>query len=180
MLKKKLPLCGVFICFLIFSACGSSAAPKGGVVKPAWVDSVDSVYNRALYIAAVGYAANRAMAEKNAFANLTAIFGQSIQADQIITNTYQEAVSNGVTAGWTDTIVMDNTIKTSASLDTLAGAEIMEVWFDSNRTWYAAAVMERVKAIRLYNDMYNANQVMINNLVTMDQAEKNSLEGFSR
>jgi hypothetical protein len=40
--------------------------------------------------------------------------------------------------------------------------------------------MERVKAIRLYNDMYNANQVMINNLVTMDQAEKNSLEGFSR
>jgi hypothetical protein len=166
-------------------AAPSSSARQGAAVnnskgKPAWVDSVDSVYSRAQYVAAVGYAADRAMAEKNAFANLVAIFGQSIQADQTIVNTYQEAVKNGKTAGWTDTIALENTIKTSASMDTLIGAEIKEVWFDSKSTYYAAAVMEKAKTARLYNDMIQANQNMINNLVTMTQTEKNSLEGFSR
>jgi len=148
--------------------------------KPAWVDSVDSVFNRSQYVAASGNAANRDMAEKNALANLTAIFGQSIKADQTITNTYQEAVRNGVTAGWTDNIAMQNTIKTSASMDTLVGAEIKEVWFDSKSTYYAVAVMEKAKTAQLYNEMIKANQNMIENLLKMNQADKNSLEGYSR
>jgi hypothetical protein len=172
---------------------GQSAPPaqqgstqKGTVVntgrnKPAWVDSVDSVYGKAQYVAAVGYAADRTMAEKNALANLTAFFGQSIQADQTITNTYQEAVRNGVTAGWTDNLAVQNTIRTSASMDTLIGAEIKEVWLDSrSNTHYAAAAMEKSKAAQLYTEMILANQNIINNLVTMSAAEKNSLEGLSR
>lgn len=148
--------------------------------KPAWVDSVDSAYSRAQYVAAVGYASDRAVAEKNALANLTALFGQSIQADQTITNTYQEAVKNGVTAGWTDNTAMHNTITISASMDTLIGAEVREVWYDSKSTYYAAAVMEKAKTAQLYNDMIIANQNMIHNLVDMNQAERVTLEGFSR
>jgi len=148
--------------------------------KPAWVDSVDSVFNRSQYVAASGNASNRDMAEKNALANLTAIFGQSIKADQTIVNTYQEAVKNGVTTGWSDSIAMQNTIKTSASMDTLVGAEIKEVWFDSRSTYYAVAVMEKVKTDQLYNEMIKANQNVIDNLIKMSQADKNSLEGYSR
>jgi hypothetical protein len=148
--------------------------------KPAWVDSVDSVYNRSQYVAAIGFGANRDIAEKNALANLTGIFGQSIQADQTIVNTYFEAVNNGVTSGWTDNIAMQNTIKTSASLDVLVGAEIREVWFDSRSTYYAAAVMEKARTAQLYTEMMKANQDVINNLISMSQADKNSLEGFSR
>ena len=148
--------------------------------KPAWVDSVDSAYNRSQYVAAVGYASNRTMAERNALANLVAFFGQSIQADMTTTNTYREAVKNGVTTGWTDDMSMENTIQTSASMDTLVGAEIREVWYDSNSTYYAAAVMEKTRTAQLYSDMIRANLNMIGNLVTMNQAEKNSLEGFSR
>ncbi|MDR0495510.1 MAG: LPP20 family lipoprotein [Treponema sp.] len=173
------------------SSAGKSAAPnassaqQGPVVntgksKPAWVDSVESVYGRAQYIAAVGYAADRAMAEKNALANLTAIFGQSIRADQTIVNTYQEAVRNGVSAGWTDSIAMNNTIQTSASMDTLVGAEVKEVWYDSKSVYYAAAVMEKAKTAQIYNDMIQANQNLITNLITMKQAERESLEGVSR
>jgi hypothetical protein len=129
----------------------------------------------------VGYAADRAMAEQSALANLTAFFGQSIQADQTIANTYQEAVRNGVTTGWTDNLAVQNTIRTSASMDTLVGAEIKEVWLDSrNNTQYAAAVMEKAKAAQLYTEMIQANQSIINNLITMSPAEKNSLEGLSR
>jgi hypothetical protein len=161
---------------------GSAQGPvvNTGRNKPAWVDSVDSVYSKAYYVAAVGYAADRAMAEKNALANLIAFFGQSIQADQIIVNTYQEAVRNGVTTGWTDNLAVQNTIRTSASMDTLIGAEIREVWFDSRNTYYAAAVMEKAKTAQLYTEMILANQNIINNLITMSPAEKNSLEGLSR
>jgi len=148
--------------------------------KPAWVDFSDSVYDSSNYVTAVGNAANRDMAEKNALANLTAIFGQSIKADQTITNTYQEAVKNGVTTGWTDNTAMDSTIKTSASMDTLIGAEVKEVWYDSKGTYFAVAVMEKAKTAQIYNEMIKANQSMIANLVTMKDAEKNSLEGFSR
>jgi hypothetical protein len=168
------------------SAAPGAAAPTAATVvntsrtKPAWVDSVDSVFARAQYAAAVGYARDRAMAEKNALANLVAIFGQSIQADQTITNTYHEAVRNGITAGWTDTIAMQNAITTSASMDSLVGAEIKEVWFDSRNTYYAVAVMEKARTAQLYTDMINANKNIIANLIDMSQAEKNTLEGFSR
>ncbi len=148
--------------------------------RPAWVDSVESSYDRGRYVAAVGVAANRAMAEKNALANLTSIFGQSIHADQTITNTYQEVIRNGVTAGWTDNTAMQNTIETSASMDTLVGAEIKEVWYDSKSTYYAAAVMEKARTAQLYTEMINANLDMITNLVSMSDAEKNSMEGYSR
>jgi len=148
--------------------------------KPAWVDNADSVYDRSHYIAAVGNASSRDMAEKNALANLTAIFGQSIKADQTITNTYQEAVKNGVTSSWTDNIAMQNTINITASMDTLIGAEVKEVWFDSRSTHYAVAVMEKERTAQIYNDLIKANQNMIANLINMKDTEKNSLEGFSR
>jgi hypothetical protein len=165
------------------SASAGGEAPRPAVqtgARPAWVDAVTSVYSQRQYLAAVGYAGDRAMAEKNALGNLAAIFGQSIQADQTATTTYQEAMKNGVTAKWSENTALENTIQTSTSMDTLAGAEIRNVWFDKKNTYYAAAVMEKAKAAALYNDMIKANQTMIANLAAMDQGEKNSLEGFAR
>jgi hypothetical protein len=163
------------------SASQQAAVSSSGSKKPAWVDSVESVYRSLQYVAAVGYASNREMAEKNALANLTGFFGQSIKADQTIKNTYSEAVKKGVTAGWTDDIHIENIINTSASLDTLAGADIREVWHDTkNNVYYAAAVMEKAKAAAIYTEMVIANQNLINNLITMTSGEKNSMYGFSR
>jgi hypothetical protein len=169
-------------------ATGNSIAPadQGGTVvntsrtKPNWVDSVDSAYSRAQYVAAAGYAADRTMAERNALSNLIAIFGQSIYADLTITNTYKEAVKNGVTTGWTDNVAMQNAIRTQSSMDVLVGAEIKEVWFDSRSTYYAVAVMEKARTTQIYNEMISANKDVINNLITMNQTQKNSLEGYSR
>jgi hypothetical protein len=65
-------------------------------------------------------------------------------------------------------------------MDALVGAEVKEVWYDSKSVYYAAAVMEKAKTARLYSDMIRANQNLISNLVTMNQTEKESLEGVSR
>ena len=40
--------------------------------------------------------------------------------------------------------------------------------------------MEKAKTAQLYNDMIQANQNMISNLITMNQTEKESLEGVAR
>ena len=168
---------------LLFSLSCVSSPDNSGTSsgKPAWVDNVNSVYNKSQFVAAVGYAANREMAEKNALTNLAAFFGQSIKADQTISNTYYEAVRNGVTAGWSDNIAMQNKITTSVSVDTLIGAEINEVWHDiKNNIFYAVASMERTKTIRMYTDMILDNIKMINNLTTMSQTEKSTLEAISR
>ena len=167
------------------TAANQNPAQQGAAVntgnRPAWVDSVDSVYNRSQFVAALGHASNREMAERSALANLVAFFGQTIIADQTITNTYHEAIRSGVTTGWTDNIAMENTIRTSASMDSLVGAEVRDVWHDTRaNVFYAVAVMDRARTAQIYRDMIIANQEMIRNLTTMSQAEKNSLEGYSR
>jgi len=158
-------------------SCASSANTK----KPDWVDNVGSVYNKSLYIAAVGSSKDRITAERNALANLSAVFGQSIQADVFTRNTYYEAARNGAITQWLDNTEIENVIKTSVSMDTLIGAEIKEVWYDEkNNTFYAAAVMERQRTIQLYTNLITANLRMINNLTNLDQTEKNTIEGLLR
>jgi hypothetical protein len=165
-------------------ACGSTSAATGGGSgkgRPLWVDSVDTVYNKSQYVAAVGTGKDRPTAENSAFGSLISIFGQSIKVDQNISSLYQDAVKSGVISSWTENTTMQNTISTSASMDRLVGAEIKEVWEDSKTsTTYAVAVMEKAQAAQLYSDMIKANLGMINNLTSMSQTEKNTLEGFSR
>jgi hypothetical protein len=164
---------------------GSSSAKQETVLntgknQPAWVNSVYSVYDRNQYVAASGGASSREMAEKNALSSLIAFFGQSIYADQTITNIYREVINSGKTEGYTDSTNLNNTIRTAASMDTLLGAEIREVWYDSKSEYYAVAVMEKTKTAQLYSEMIRANQVLLKNLTNMSQAEKNSIEGYSR
>jgi len=65
-------------------------------------------------------------------------------------------------------------------MDTLLGAEIREVWYDSKKEYYAVAVMEKAKTAQLYSEMIWANQNLIKNLINMSQAEKNTMEGYGR
>jgi hypothetical protein len=147
---------------------------------PVWVSSTEDAYDRNVYVAAVGYGSDRAMAEKNAFVNLTALFGQGITGDQVAATRYSEAVKNGAVASWTEETTMTNAIKTSLELNTLVGAEIKDYWYDGVSTHYASAVMERRKTALLYADMIRSNEQTIADLVAVPEGEKNSLDGYSR
>ncbi|MDR2258133.1 MAG: LPP20 family lipoprotein [Treponema sp.] len=148
--------------------------------EPLWVSAPDKVYDRAAYVAAVGYGSERSIAEKNAFAALTALFGQTIQGEQIAATKYSEAVLNGAVDSWSENTEITNAIKTSAELESLIGAEIKDYWYDGKTTHYAAAVMERAKTVVLYRDMIRTNEQIITGLVTMPDRIKNSLDGYSR
>jgi len=170
-------VCLSCICLLLLSACagGGKAAPE-----PNWVRDPYARYSRQANLAAVGGGSSREAAEKNALGNLVAIFGQSIQVDERVSVSYREAVGNGVVAGWSDTTAIDNTIATSAGMDLLAGVEIGDVWHNGKNEYFAVAVLNRANTVRLYSEMIRANQAVIENLVNISEAEKNSLEGFVR
>jgi len=149
--------------------------------RPGWIENPESVYGRIRYVFGVGNGMNRDMAEKNALANLSAFFGQSIQADQANTYLYNEAIRSGALADYLETSTIQNTVTTQTSMDELIGAEIKEVWQDGSKNdFYALAVMDKEITAQIYNDKILANKKVIDNLVSISSADKNTLAEYSR
>jgi hypothetical protein len=160
------------------STASAPAGVNGGAAKPAWVDSPDAVYSRNAYVAGVGFGKDRASAEQSALAALSSIFRQSLQADQTISSSYQEAVKNGVTVNWTENTSVENAIKTSTAME-LVGAEIRDTWSDGG-AFYAVAVMEKERTARLYTQMVQDNRRIIGALVDIPAAGRNSMDSLAR
>ena len=161
---------------------GSNQSPvqtTSGGTQPAWVSSPYSAYSRDQYIAVVGAAADRSEAEKRAFAGIAAFFGQSVQTDLAVSTAYSEAISNGVISVSENTNVREMII-TAASMDTLIGAEIGNVWEDSRRNFYALAYIEKEKTVVIYTELINVNEKNIENLTSMDNTEKYTFNGYAR
>jgi len=151
---------------------------RGGT-RPNWTSNPYAVYSRDRYLAAVGTGSDRTEAEKRAFAALAAFFGQSIRTDLTVATIYSEAVSNGIITVSENTQVRD-TIVTAASLDTLIGAEIGNVWEDRRGTIYALAYIDRRRTAAVYTEIILMNQRNIDNLIAMNAAEKNTFDGYAR
>jgi hypothetical protein len=162
---------------LVFSVCVSANTQSGGN-PPGWTRDPYQKFDRQIYLAAVGMGSSRQAAERDSLGKLAAIFGQSIYVDEKITTSYQEAVRNGA-AVWAEGTSVDSTISTSAGMDLLVGAEIGGTW-DNGREYYAAAVLNKAKAAAAYSGMIQANHEMINNLLNIPDAEKNTIDGYAR
>jgi hypothetical protein len=158
---------------LSFAACKS--AP--GAAEPAWVSDPYKVYNRAVYLAAVGYGPGRDTAEKAALSNLTSIFGQSITSVSQTNYSYTQAVEASSSV-WSERADIAQAVKTSTAMDTLIGAEIKDVWKGPNGVWYAAAVMDKAKTHLIYSELILQNQQTIAKLTNLSSAERQSFEGF--
>jgi len=182
-----------FCLLLAFSACasnnaqskgGSNAAPASGASRasgaPDWTRDPYNKFDKQVYVAAVGIGNSRQAAEKDALGKLVAIFGQNIQVDEKISTAYSETVKSGAVASWSENTSVNSTIGTSAGMDSLVGAEIGETWQDNKNNFYAAAILNKSKAIQIYSGMVKENQAMIDNLLKMTEAEKNTLDGFAR
>ena len=172
MFEKKtaapLPVFLTFYFMLIFSAVQSADCQSAGTGRqPDWVRAPYTKYDQVTFFAAVGSGSSRETAEKSAIGNLAAIFGQSIQVDEKIAVSYNEAVRNGVTANWSENTSVSSAIATSAGMDNLVGAEIGDTWFDGASTHFAAAVMNKRNAVQIYTSMINSNQTIIDNLTNI-------------
>jgi hypothetical protein len=159
---------------VLFFACGT--APKG-TAQPGWVSDPYTQYNRAAYIAAVGYGPARDTAEKAALTNLTSIFGQSITSESTTNYNYSQAVEASSFA-WAEKSDIAQAVRTSVAMDTLVGAETKDVWRSEDGTYYAVAVMDKAKTNLIYSELIQQNLGTIARLTSLAEAEKQSLEGF--
>ena len=153
-----------------------TAINTGG--RPAWVDSPEAVFSRNSFVAATGSGNTRDQAEKNAFTALSSVYRLSLQADQTITNSYQEMVRNGQTADWYEGASLEESIRTSTAMD-LVGAAIRDVWSDGS-SFYAVAVMENAQTARLYAQMIRDNQRIIDTLTDIPAGKRNNMDGLAR
>jgi len=161
---------------IVFVSCVStSAAVKRGSM-PSWVNDVYSSFDKTKYVAATGFARDRAQAQANALAALTAYFGQTVEVEKQAVSSYSQAIMNGAMESWIDTAQLKTSVKSTSMFDNLMGAEIKEVWFDSKDTYYAAAVMEKAAGIRIYSEMLDANNNVIANLMKEGAKDINSLQ----
>ena len=165
-------LIAVFLCL----SCKSGSSAKN-TKEPDWVSDPYKVYNRAVYIAAVGYGPSRDTAEKSALTNLTSIFGQSISSETRTEYTYTEAVQASSSV-WSEKSDLEQAVKTSVAMDTLIGAEIKDVWKSPAGEWYAAAAMDKPKTNMIYADLIHQNLETIDKLLRLTAAERQSFEGF--
>jgi len=179
MLRKKTPLFlfGLVGFTLMFSACAGTSG--GRSAEPSWVRDPYTKYDKQSNVAALGRANSREMADKSAFGNLVAIFGQSIQVDEKVSSYYSEAVKKGVAANWSENTAVDTAITTSAGINTLIGAEILDRW-DDGINFYAVTVLNKSKAIQTYSGIVKSNQTMIEKLTNISPEEKNTLDGIAR
>ncbi|MDR0644093.1 MAG: LPP20 family lipoprotein [Treponema sp.] len=155
-----------------------STAAKTGA-KPTWIDAKDSVYNKSEHLSEIGMDARQDGADQKALAALTAVFGQSVEAQQKLSSAYNEAVRAGkVTTS--ESTSMQESIKTSTQLSTLVGASIADRWYDGKSSYYSIAVMDNAKAIQVYTSIINGYNETITTLTSISDAEKYSFDGYAR
>ena len=171
------------ICFLslvlALSSCASSGSAVTGMHQPLWVQDPYTRYNRLEYFAVVGSGYTRQDAERNALSGLIAQFGQTIKVDTKVSTTYLEII-RGDAVNWSEVTNSEIIIALSSGMDNLVGAEIGEAWLDKSGTHYVAAILNKSRAAREYNDIVKANLSIIDRLTNISALEKNSLNGHTR
>ena len=169
-------LFGLFMMMTVAS-CASTGQSQAESA-PSWVRDPYTRYNRQQYFAAVGIGNSRQTAEGNAFGNLIAIFGQSMEIEERLSTTYEQVMGSNAITAWSENVVIDSTVVTAARMNTLVGAEIGDVWHDGD--YYAVAFLNKAQASRIYSNIIASNRVIIDNLVNMTDEEKFTLDGFAR
>jgi hypothetical protein len=113
---------------------------------PLWVNKPSAAYPEHLYVSAVGSGQDRQRAETGALGALAAYFKQSVTSAVTITDTERQMDGRGASDSR-----MSLSIEAEVTLDALIGAEIKNAWYDGqNKSWYAAAVMEKAACRTLY------------------------------
>jgi hypothetical protein len=75
-----------------FLSCTTNNARVSGR-QPDWTQNPYAIFIKQENVAAVGSGNSREIAEKNAFRNLIAIFGQTIQVDEKVFLSYEHAIN---------------------------------------------------------------------------------------
>jgi hypothetical protein len=121
---------------------------------------------------------SQAQADQQALASLISYFSQKVQAELNLVERESQTTANGRTQS-SNSLQVENSVQTAASMDKLIGAEIKER-SDDGRTYYALAALEKQSAVLSYSDLLASNQRQIDQLLDISPDDKDSFIGYSR
>ena len=167
----KLKICLISLCFsLILTACRTS---------PDWVRDPYTRYNKEAYLAVVGRGSSSEAAESNALDKLAAYFGAETELYESTVERYQEVIRAGIINEWSESFQRDFLFRLYASIDSPIDVEIGDQW-DDGVNYYAVAILNKARVIQIYSGIVKSNQEIIENLLNIAPAERNSLNSFAR
>jgi hypothetical protein len=150
--------------------------------KPNWVEKPEGAFNPAYYICGVGSGSSQETADASAFASLIAYFGQSVESNIQSVQIYKERVTGNL-AALESRDEISSEVKLTSSFNQLMGAKIVDRWKETVKkktTYYAAAVMQKAEAVRIYTQLIGDNHALIEKLTAIPAAEKATIATVAR
>ena len=161
--------------FYLLLLCLFPAPIATGQSLPDWFRNPYTalLVDRQTYLTGRGLSNSYDVARSNAIRELAAIFGQDIQAVQILYERFRKTVNNDYIV-WTEDTYLRNTARITTNMDNLIGAEIRYYTRDDMGHYFVLAVLNRAIAAQEFTERIRANQEIINMLTTMSANEGNS------
>ncbi|NGP87534.1 LPP20 family lipoprotein [Fodinibius halophilus] len=142
---------------MVGSSCATMAQSESSNELPSWVNNPEEQFSDQQYLMAVGSAPSRQEAKNQAHANLAKIFVSKVEVDE---NTVQEFEETNSSDGETTIkertyLITDSNIQSDQQMKNV---QIEEVYEADNGTFYALAVMDRMKTSQMYTEEINRRQ----------------------
>ncbi|WP_171032862.1 LPP20 family lipoprotein [Fodinibius saliphilus] len=156
-----LPFSFLLLMAMISSSCATMAQSESSSKElPTWVNNPDEQFSNQQYLMAVGSAISRQEAKNQAHANLAKIFVSEVEVNE---NTVQEFEETSSSTGETKVkertyLITDSNIESDQQMKNV---QVKEVYEADNGTYYALAVMDRMKTSQLYTEEINRRQSAI-------------------
>lgn len=168
---KKYLLLSLLLClFATLCACSSKGSTASSL-QPEWVTKPSSSYQEKDFITGLGHADTRIKAENAAYQALANYIIQDISVNTTTSSQTQISASN-----LNQSQYIEQEMVSTSNIKQIAGLSIKETWFDTHKTYYALAVLNKTEAASYYADKIRANILNIEDLRAIAKKNASSFE----
>jgi len=166
----RLVLSLIFMLLCLFPA----NARKKNEKLPDWISFPYSKYSEDEYIVELGSGSSQKEADNKAIEGMAAIFNRSVSSKTDSSLSYNENSSSVDKAK-----SINQKILVETSIKDLIGVEIKERWKSKEGSFYALAVLNRQKAIRIYSEKIEHCISLIDNVLNIQSDKKGTFQEYS-
>lgn len=161
--SKRLIPSFIFVGFIAMLCSCTTLAQNSSL--PSWVNNPYNTYSESQYLIGVGSSNNRQGAKNQAQANLAKIFVSKVDVNETLVDEFNENVSSSgrTTTQQNTLLITESDIRSNQKMKNV---KIKKVYQADNGTYYALAMMDRLKTSSLYSREIEENN---NSIATFRQ-----------
>ncbi|QTQ16016.1 LPP20 family lipoprotein [Treponema parvum] len=162
--------CAILLCLSAAAYAGGAKkkSADSGQKQPEWLNNPETLFLSDAYITGIGSAKSRGDAENDAAAAIGRVLNQNIEAEENTQMSFSSA-SEGVSSYL-------SRIKTSTSLNDLAGISVKRSYSAPDGTEYALAVLNRNESGQYYRSKIEENNAAVKELLLLAEKTEGTFE----